>query len=79
MPVFKLWFSTGILLILFLFASTFAIVGNSWFIYKALRFKWKLSGAALAHIGFGLMMIGVLVSSAKKASYLRKQTVFVWR
>jgi len=66
MPVFKLTFSDGFLLILFLFASTFAVTGNAWFIYKALRFKWKLSGASLAHIGFGLMMIGVLVSSAKK-------------
>lgn len=66
MPVFKLYFSNGILFILFLFASTFAVVGNAWFIYRALRFKWKLSGASLAHIGFGLMMIGVLVSSAKK-------------
>ncbi|MFT5511900.1 MAG: cytochrome c-type biogenesis protein CcmF [Bacteroidia bacterium] len=66
MPVFKLYFSSGFLLILFLFASVFAITGNAYFIYKALRFKWKLSGASLAHIGFGLMMIGVLVSSAKK-------------
>ena len=66
MPVFKLGFDDGFLLILFLFASVFAIVGNGWFIYKALRFKWKLSGASLAHIGFGLMMVGVLVSSAKK-------------
>lgn len=66
MLLFKLSFADSVLLIVFLFASTFAIVGNSWFIYKALKFKWKLSGASIAHIGFGLMMVGVLVSSAKK-------------
>ena len=66
MPLFKLQWADGFLLIVFLFASSFAIVGNLWFIIRALRFKWKLSGASIAHIGFGLMMIGVLVSSAKK-------------
>ncbi|MFT5724412.1 MAG: cytochrome c-type biogenesis protein CcmF [Bacteroidia bacterium] len=66
MPLFGIYFSGGFMLVLFLFASTFAIVGNCWFIFKALKFKWKLSGASLSHIGFGLMMIGVLVSSAKK-------------
>lgn len=66
MWIFDLRFGNGILLIIFLFASTFAIVGNLWFIVKALRFNWKLSGASIAHMGFGLMMIGVLVSSAKK-------------
>ncbi len=66
MPILDFSFSDGWLYIFFLFASAFAIVGNCWFIFKALRFKWKLSGASLAHVGFGLMMIGVLVSSAKK-------------
>lgn len=66
MPLFDLHWADGFLLIVFLFASSFAIVGNTWFIIRALRFKWRLSGASIAHIGFGLMMIGVLVSSAKK-------------
>ncbi len=66
MPLFGLGFSDGFMLILFLFASAFAIVGNAWFVIKVLRFKISVSGAAIAHIGFGLMMIGVLVSSAKK-------------
>ncbi len=66
MLIFKLSFSDGFLYILFLFTSTFAIVGNIWFIIRALRLKWSLSGASLAHMGFGLMMVGVLVSSAKK-------------
>ncbi|MBO6517530.1 MAG: cytochrome c biogenesis protein CcsA, partial [Bacteroidia bacterium] len=64
--VFKLSFKDGVLIIAFLFTSVFAIVGNAWFLIRALRLKWNLSGASLAHIGFGLMMVGVLVSSVKK-------------
>lgn len=55
-----------ILLIGLLFSAVFAIVGNSLFIVQALKFKWKLSGASMAHIGFGMMLIGILVSSARK-------------
>ncbi|MCB9261349.1 MAG: cytochrome c biogenesis protein CcsA [Flavobacteriales bacterium] len=52
--------------LIFLFSATFAIVGNIIFMAKALRWKWKLSGSSVAHVGFGLMLMGILVSSSKK-------------
>ena len=52
--------------ILLLFAGTFAAIGNAWFIWKGLKGKLKLSGGALAHIGFGLLMVGVILAFAKQ-------------
>ncbi|MFT4522165.1 MAG: cytochrome c-type biogenesis protein CcmF [Bacteroidia bacterium] len=53
-------------LMLLMYAAVFSLIGNSLFIYKALRFKWSLSGGSIAHIGFGLMLIGIMVSSANQ-------------
>jgi len=49
-----------------LFSAVFALVGNGYFIVSALKFKWKLAGGSMAHIGFGMMLIGILVSSSRK-------------
>jgi cytochrome c-type biogenesis protein CcmF len=51
--------------LVFLFLAMYCVVGN--FYYLSDRFK-SLSGtgASIAHIGFGVMMIGVLVSSVKQ-------------
>jgi cytochrome c-type biogenesis protein CcmF len=53
-------------LIILYWAATFAVVGNLAFMWKAIKWRWKLSGASIAHIGFALMLIGALISSAKK-------------
>ncbi len=50
---------------LMLFASIYAIVGNSGYIVTVLKGKAKAAGASVAHIGFGLVLLGILVSSAK--------------
>ncbi len=51
---------------LLLFASLFTIIGNAGYIFQVLKGKIKVAGSAVAHIGFGLMLLGILISSAKK-------------
>lgn len=50
-----------------LFAAIYSIVANIGYIWQVLRGKIKAAGASVAHIGFGLLLFGVLVSSGKKA------------
>lgn len=51
--------------LVFMFAGVFVFVGNLTYLIFQVR-KFRLSGSSIAHIGFGLMLLGVLVSSAKK-------------
>lgn len=45
-----------------LFASLFTIAGNATYIQKILKGKVKKAGPALSHIGFGILLLGALVS-----------------
>ena len=58
--------TTLLLYLLFLLCGVYAVVGNIYYIYKVVKGKWEFSGASVAHIGFGLLLVGVLVSSANK-------------
>ena len=49
-----------------LFAAVYAIVANTGYVWAGLRGKVKAAGASVAHVGFGLMLLGMLISSAKK-------------
>lgn len=49
-----------------LFAGIYAVIGNASYIWAGLNGKLKASGASVAHIGFGMMMVGILISSANK-------------
>lgn len=49
-----------------LFSSIFAIVANANYFILVLRGKIKKAGASIAHIGFALVMLGVLISTSKK-------------
>ncbi len=49
-----------------IFASVYAVIGNAWYIWSGLNGKLKAAGASIAHVGFGLMLLGILISSAKK-------------
>ena len=49
-----------------LFAALYAIIGNASLLKPVFKGKIKLVGASVAHIGFGVLLIGVLVSSANK-------------
>lgn len=51
---------------LLLFCSVYSVFGNGLFLFKNLRGKIKLGGASIAHAGFGIMMLGILVSSVNK-------------
>jgi cytochrome c-type biogenesis protein CcmF len=49
-----------------IFSSVYAIIGNIAFIWVALKGKLKLAGGSIAHLGFGLIILGILISSGKK-------------
>ncbi len=49
-----------------LFSAIYAIVGNIGYIWLVLKGKIKASGASVAHIGFGMILLGILISSGKK-------------
>jgi cytochrome c-type biogenesis protein CcmF len=49
-----------------LFAASFAITANFDFMIRVIKGRIKHSGASIAHIGFGFLLLGVLISNAKK-------------
>ncbi len=60
--------------ILLLFSSLFTIVGNFTYWRKALGANLKKSGTTVAHIGFGLVVLGALISNAKKEIISQNKT-----
>ncbi|RBL91554.1 cytochrome c biogenesis protein CcsA [Chitinophaga flava] len=48
-----------------LFTSIYAIVANFTYIFVGIKGKLKNAGASVAHIGFGMVLLGALISSAK--------------
>jgi cytochrome c-type biogenesis protein CcmF len=49
-----------------LFASVYAVVANAGYIFTGLKGRLKAAGASVAHAGFGLLLVGILISSSKK-------------
>ena len=49
---------------IYLFAGFFAIIGNFWVLFRLAKKQPKLIGGATTHIGFGLLLVGILFSSA---------------
>ncbi len=49
-----------------MFAAVFALVANASYIWIGLRGKMKSAGASVAHIGFALALIGIIISSSRK-------------
>ncbi|HNP24045.1 MAG TPA: cytochrome c biogenesis protein CcsA [Panacibacter sp.] len=49
-----------------IFAATYGIVANAAYIWVGLKGKMKAAGASVAHIGFTIFLLGVVISSAKK-------------
>jgi len=47
-------------------ASVFAVIANASYIWIGMKGSMKRSGGALAHLGFGFMLVGILISSSKK-------------
>ncbi|UTW63041.1 cytochrome c biogenesis protein CcsA [bacterium SCSIO 12741] len=64
---------TGLLLeisdafhLLLVVASWFAVVGNTDYWLRILKGKIRHAGASISHIGFGLMMLGIVISMGKQ-------------
>lgn len=49
-----------------IFACTYAVVANTVYIWTGAKGKLSLAGASVAHLGFGIMLVGILISSSKK-------------
>lgn len=49
-----------------LWAGIYGVIANGAYILKVLHGKFKAAGASITHIGFGLMLVGILISSSKK-------------
>src|ERR1700722_15709374 len=50
-----------------LFAAIYAVVANAAYIRTGLKGNLRAAGPSIAHVGFGLMLVGILLSSAKKS------------
>ncbi|MEP6713580.1 MAG: cytochrome c biogenesis protein CcsA [Ferruginibacter sp.] len=48
------------------FACTYAVVANAFYIWKVLKGKMVNAGASIAHAGFSLMLVGILISAGNK-------------
>jgi len=64
--------------ILLLFSSIFAIVANANYIFSVLRGRISVSGSALGHIGFGLLLLGIVISQSKKQVVSYNDSGFVY-
>lgn len=49
-----------------LIASIYAVIANAAYIWFGLKGSLKLSGGSISHVGFGLVLVGILISSSKK-------------
>ncbi|MCG2617830.1 cytochrome c biogenesis protein CcsA [Terrimonas sp. NA20] len=47
-------------------AAVYAIIANAAYIWVGVNGKLKLSGGSISHLGFGLVLLGILLSSSKK-------------
>ncbi len=59
---------------LYIFAGFFAVVGNSWVMARLAMKQPKLIGGSLTHVGFGVLLLGVLASSAYNRPLLDANT-----
>lgn len=46
--------------------SVYAVIANAAYIFIGLKGKLSLSGGSISHFGFGLVLLGILLSSSKK-------------
>jgi len=65
---------TNPLYILLLFAAWFSFVSNAQYLFSKLRGKVKIGGATIAHIGFALLLAGIVVSQSKKTIISKNNT-----
>ncbi|MEO6490450.1 MAG: cytochrome c biogenesis protein CcsA [Ferruginibacter sp.] len=49
-----------------LFAAIYSFIANAFYIWTGLKGKLKNAGASVAHAGFALMLVGILISASNK-------------
>lgn len=49
-----------------MFAAVYAVVANAGYIWAGLKGKLKAAGASVGHVGFGMLLVGILISSSKE-------------
>ncbi len=47
-------------------AGIYTIIANAAYIWLGIKGKIKLSGGSVAHVGFGMVLLGILITSSKK-------------
>ena len=52
--------------ILLVFSGWFALLANAQYIYQILHSKWNISGGVISHIGFALVLIGIIISQGEQ-------------
>jgi len=58
-----------------LFSAVYAVIANAAYIWTGLKGKLAVAGASVAHVGFGLFLVGVLISSSKKETLSQNTTI----
>ncbi len=53
---------------LLVYCSVFAVIANGAYIITALKGRMKNAGASVAHLGFGLMLLGIVISTSKQTA-----------
>jgi cytochrome c-type biogenesis protein CcmF len=46
--------------------TTYTVIANAAYIWLGIKGKLKLSGGSIAHVGFGMVLLGILITSSKK-------------
>lgn len=52
--------------ILLVFASLFSLLANASYLISKIKGKLSIGGSSIAHIGFAMLMLGVVISQSKK-------------
>ena len=47
-------------------AATYSLITNASYIFTGIKGKMKKAGGAIAHVGFAMFLLGILISSSKK-------------
>lgn len=65
---------SNIYYMIYIFAGWFAVIGNSSILIRLIRENLKLTGGTLTHIGFGVLLLGIIASSAYTGPLLDQRT-----
>lgn len=60
------WNRMSIPLLLLLMSTVFAVFANGHYLWAFLRGKWDAIGPSVAHVGFGMLLFGAVLSTSQK-------------